>query len=613
MMTDPSIISTTLLLLFSSCAHSFSTPLNIKRNNAIVSKQIPGSRLSATIERDGLFWPSLSKHYDSNNKDVDDELLGGDFSHDPNHYEEMDEQEYLMTMTLDSVLKIYATHSEPDFLIPWQKRHQTTSTSSGFVIDVPGIGLRVMTNAHSVEYGSVVQVQKRGEDEKHAAVVEAVGNECDLALLRVDSLFPPPNEDKAPPEGVRNKTSNRNKNDDDENLTYALPLGPLPALQDEVEVLGYPMGGDSLCVTKGVVSRIEMQEYAQAGARLLAIQIDAAINPGNSGGPVVNEEMEVIGVAFQGIDEESIENVGYVVPVSVMRHFLEDVRRHNGNYTGFCHLGVDICFLENVAFRNYLKLGVNNEDYPESVNGAPKRKKRVTGVMVRRVQPTSGSYGILRNMDVIMAVDGIPVGNDGKIPFRRGERVDLSCYVSSLFDGDEARVTIWREGNVMDVQIPLLPVKHLVPSHFNNKPPPYLICSGFVFTALSVPYLNAKGAWDDYYTDNVSYLLGLANSPLEKDGDEVVVLAQVLAHKANLGYENYVDLHLIKFNDVEVRCLRHLHELISESTGPFMKFEFAPKEGGRLIVLDRALNDQATNDVCAEHSISTCFVSYDSE
>lgn len=87
-------------------------------------------------------------------------------------------------------------------------------------------------------------------------MVEAVGNECDLALLRVDSLFPPPNEDRAPPEGVGNKTSNRTKNVDDESLTYALPLGPLPALQDEVEVLGYPMGGDSLCVTKGMYTSV---------------------------------------------------------------------------------------------------------------------------------------------------------------------------------------------------------------------------------------------------------------------------------------------------------------------------------------------------------------------
>ena len=43
-----------------------------------------------------------------------------------------------------------------------------------------------------VKFGSLVQVQRRGDNKKHATIVEAVGNECILALLRVDSLFPPP-------------------------------------------------------------------------------------------------------------------------------------------------------------------------------------------------------------------------------------------------------------------------------------------------------------------------------------------------------------------------------------------------------------------------------------
>ncbi len=38
----------------------------------------------------------------------------------------------------------------------------------------------------------MVQVQRRGDNKKHAAIVEAFGNKCVLALLRVDSLFPPP-------------------------------------------------------------------------------------------------------------------------------------------------------------------------------------------------------------------------------------------------------------------------------------------------------------------------------------------------------------------------------------------------------------------------------------
>jgi len=57
--------------------------------------------------------------------------------------------------------------------------------------------------------------------------------------------------------------------------------------------VGYPIGGESLSVTAGVVSRIELQEYAQGGETLLAIQIDAAINSGNSGGPVINDDDKV--------------------------------------------------------------------------------------------------------------------------------------------------------------------------------------------------------------------------------------------------------------------------------------------------------------------------------
>jgi len=75
----------------------------------------------------------------------------------------------------------------------------------------------------------------------------------------------------------------------------SLVFGDIPDLQEDVAVVGFPVGGDSISISSGVVSRIEMQEYAQASAELLAIQIDAAINPGNSGGPVVNSRNEVIG------------------------------------------------------------------------------------------------------------------------------------------------------------------------------------------------------------------------------------------------------------------------------------------------------------------------------
>ena len=45
-------------------------------------------------------------------------------------------------------------------------------------------------------------------------------------------------------------------------------------------MLGFPTGGETISVTKGVVSRVEVVHYVHAAASLLGIQIDAAINHG---------------------------------------------------------------------------------------------------------------------------------------------------------------------------------------------------------------------------------------------------------------------------------------------------------------------------------------------
>jgi len=508
----------------------------------------------------GLLWPSTPDVAGG---------YGGDFGRSDGDAEHVDAPEGdrgLLSAVFDSVVKIHCTHSEPDYLMPWQRVRQWTSSSSGFVVDVEGIGRRVLTNAHSVDYGSMSLVQRRGAEKKYPAVVEAIGSECDLALLRVEE------EDFwAGADGG------------DGGAVPALRFGPLPRLQDEVDVLGYPTGGDSLSVTSGVVSRTEMQEYVHAGMSLLAVQIDAAINSGNSGGPVVNARREVVGVAFQSLG--SAENIGYVVPVTVVRHFLEDVRRHRG-YTGFCSLGVKLNLLQNAAFRKSLGL-----------------RDGTTGVAIRSVDPTfpAATRQLLRASDVITAADGIPVANDGKIPFRHGERVSLACYVQTKFVGDSVRLDLLRDGRATSVDLPVAVRSPKLPAHWNDAPPPYLVVSGLVFTVLSVPLLKWRNAWGGYVSDDISYLLGLRNDYVEQEGDQVVVLAQVLAHRENLGYDKYMDLHLVTYNGAEVRSLRHLHRLIRSGEEEFMRFEFAGD--GPVIVLERSTMEEVTREVCGEHGI----------
>ncbi|MGC4016166.1 MAG: serine protease [Luteolibacter sp.] len=98
--------------------------------------------------------------------------------------------------------------------------------------------------------------------------------------------------------------------------------------KSQVRVIGYPIGGERLSVTRGVVSRIDFSTYShsQADSHLI-VQIDAAINPGNSGGPVV-QDGKVVGVAFQGLRQA--DNTGYIIPTPVIKRFLKDIE--DGRY-----------------------------------------------------------------------------------------------------------------------------------------------------------------------------------------------------------------------------------------------------------------------------------------
>ncbi|CAK7348234.1 unnamed protein product [Dovyalis caffra] len=322
---------------------------------------------------------------------------------------------------LDAVVKVYCTHTEPDYSLPWQKQRQYTSTGSAFMI---GNG-KLLTNAHCVEYYTQVKLKKRGDDTKYVAKVLARGVDCDIALLSVES--------EKFWEGAE-----------------PLDFGLLPRLQDAVTVVGYPLGGDTISVTKGVVSRIEVTSYAHGSSDLLGIQIDAAINPGNSGGPAFNEQGECIGVAFQVYRSEEVENIGYVIPTTVVSHFLNDYDR-NGKYTefdvdkqcmlfsGFPSLGVLLQKLENPALRACLKVQSNE------------------GVLVRRVEPTSDANRVIKEGDVIVSFDDVHVGCEGTVPFRSNERIAFRYLIS-----DVAELGIIRAGSFMKVQVVLNPRVHLL-------------------------------------------------------------------------------------------------------------------------------------------------------
>ncbi|KAG8378963.1 hypothetical protein BUALT_Bualt07G0039100 [Buddleja alternifolia] len=455
--------------------------------------------------------------------------------------------------TMDAVVKVFCVHAGPNFSLPWQKKRQHSTSNSGFVIE----GRRVLTNAHSVEHYTQVKLRRRGSDTKYVATVLAVGTECDIALLTV--------EDDEFWEGVS-----------------PVEFGDLPALQDAVTVVGYPIGGDTISVTSGVVSRIEILSYVHGSTELLGLQIDAAINSGNSGGPAFNDKGNCVGIAFQSLKHEDVENIGYVIPTPVIMHFIQDYEK-NGAYTGFPILGVEWQKMENPDLR--LSMGMK-----------PDQK----GVRIRRIDPTSPEFMVLKPSDVILSFDGVDIANDGTVPFRHGERIGFSYLVSQKYTGDSAAIKILRDSKTMKFTVKLGTHRRLVPAHNKGKPPSYYIIAGFVFSTVSVPYLRSEYGKDYEYEAPVKLLDKLLHEMPQSPDEQIVVVSQVLVADINIGYEEIVNTQVLAFNGQPVKNLKSLATMVESCNDEYLKFDLDYQQ---IVVLQTKKAKAATLDILSTHCI----------
>eukprot|EP00249_Psilotum_nudum_P010395 c22518_g1_i3 orf=508-2871(-) len=463
------------------------------------------------------------------------------------------EENVRATPFMDAVVKVFCVHTEPNFSLPWQRKRQFSSNSSGFIIS----GRRVLTNAHSVEHHTQVKVKKRGSDTKFLASVLAIGTECDIAMLTVsDNEFW---------EGVT-----------------PVKFGALPSLQDPITVVGYPIGGDTISVTSGVVSRIEVTSYVYGATELLGLQIDAAINAGNSGGPAFNDKDQCVGIAFQALKHEDAENIGYVIPTPVISHFIKDYEQ-TGDYTGFPYLGIEWQKMENPDLRKALGMKTNQK-----------------GVRVRRVEPTSPAAQFLQPSDILLSFDGIDIANDGTVSFRHGERIAFTYLVSQKYTGEKANICILREGKYLGFKVELATHTRIVPAHIKGKPPSYYIIAGVVFSAVSVPYLRSEYGKDYDYDAPVKLLDKLLHSMAETEEEQLVVVSQVLVADINIGYEDIVNTQIMAFNGVAVKNLKHLAHMVEMCKEEFLRFDL---EYEQILVLETAKANAATPDILATHCI----------
>jgi len=403
-------------------------------------------------------------------------------------------------------------------LCPWTRTQQVNSSGSGFIIS----GRRILTNAHVVANAIDIRVRPHGSAKRYAGKVTTYGPDVDLAVVEVEESV---------------------AEDFWKNVGVATPVElseTLPALQETVHALGFPTGGRTICVTEGVVSRVDSIELTPPADTTLVIQIDAAINPGNSGGPVFDARGQVAGVAFCKDVRSTTDNIGYVIPAEVVRCFLQR-----------CAGDEDYTLSPSVPYR-WHKL--ENQSL-RAAHGVP---DGVSGVLLTSVAPAVRSA--LSSGDVLTMIDGRQISDDGQISLRGSELIQHRYLLRNKRIGEPTVFTVFREGKQVDSSaVHLLDLPPICPRWPDVDYLPEYIILG----ALALVPLSQSHHW---YKECPSELKATINRwnrrwPGDRDEkDQLVLLVTVFAHELTFGYRRGWRV-VETYNGISITSLRHLREL----------------------------------------------------
>ena len=453
-----------------------------------------------------------------------------------------------------AVVRIFSSARQPDLYRPWNKAAPTEMTGSGVVIE----GNRILTNAHVVNYASKVEVRAKEGGDRMAARVVAIARGIDLAVLELEdpSFF----ATRTPP--VR--------------------ASVLPEVKDAVLAYGYPLGGNSLSITKGIVSRIEFVSYnfPTSGLR---IQIDAAINPGNSGGPVFADN-QMIGVAFSMAS--SAQNIGYIIPNEEVELFLSDIA--DGKYDGKPAMFDSLQSLENPALRTFLKLDAS-----------------VRGMVVQRPASLDASYP-LKEWDVITRIGNIPLDNQGFVRLTNDVNVQFQYHVQKVAKNGKVPLTVVRGGNTLQIDVPVTASRPRLVSALDGAYPSYFVYGPIVFSRATWEFrgfMSANAGTLNSYAFNAQPLVTrMADEQNSARQDLVVVSAPFFPHRLVSGYDNRFGSVVYSINDIAVRSLKHMVEILRDMKDELVVIKF-DQRAGETIVLPHKKFLVATEEILSDNGI----------
>ena len=314
---------------------------------------------------------------------------------------------------MPSIVSVYNNYTSAVEFFGQTYSQEGVSTGSGIIVAETDTELLIVTNNHVVKNADSLSVQFINEDTAEAAI-KGTDASNDLAVIAVKT------EDLS--QETRDAIAIATLGDSE-----ALKIGePAIAIGN---ALGY---GQS--VTVGYISALNRQIEMDDNYTNTFIQTDAAINPGNSGGALVNIKGEVVGINSNKIGGDTVEGMGFAIPVSRALPIIENLMNQTTKYT--------------VAEEKQGTLGISGRDVTSDIASAYGMPQGV--YIAKFVEGGAAENTDLHVGDIITAIGGSSVSS----------MVELKKQLTYYEAGSKVTVTVSRQNEKgeyesMDIDVTL--------------------------------------------------------------------------------------------------------------------------------------------------------------
>jgi len=283
---------------------------------------------------------------------------------------------------------------------------------------------------------------------------------------------------------------------------------------------------------------------------------------------------KVVGVAFQGLREA--DNIGYMIPTTVIGHFLADIA--DGEYHGFGSLGFTFFpGLHNDSYARYLKVPAGTQ-----------------GVVVLSTMMHSSVENVFQKNDVITKINDYSIDNDGMVTIY-GLSIHLSEVIEQKQIGDTVDISFYREGRLMQEKATIaLNRPILAYDRRYDVPPRYVVYAGLTFVPVTRNYLEVWGS--SWLADMPFYLRYLFYDSEQLNTDrqraEYVVLSEILPDEVNSYCSGFKDQVVDRVNGTPIRSLSDLPQALESKNTGFLLIEFMGVERPLVLDVEKAAQGQ---------------------